>query len=327
MHVKKGIHTFSLTHQSSYTEIQNLSVNRLCYQKSHDKYYLNSVYWITEFKDIGVEIHLYQSLVHTSWIKLIVNPSSLLAGAYCPTTLFADPTRIPDIKKRLRKMLDECGIDHRLKTFKLSRVDLTEDWYCDSGDEVMMRLGIFRKTYYKSPYKEIPFKSYDENEERLKGANEHSWTISCNSCAFSVYDKTYELEKRHGILIKDGILRTELRLERARIRKLTRCKDWMGQLSELLSRQDGVMGVFLHRLYQDFEELLPLDAVLDRIGSSRFHEKTKKQMMKLVKKTSDCESLAAARKRLRMKHKELIKLLSKFRKINVNPIVNPDRRV
>ena len=39
-------------------------------------------------------------------------------------------------------------------------MDLTEDWYCDSGDEVMMRLGIFRKTYYKSPYKEIPFKSY-----------------------------------------------------------------------------------------------------------------------------------------------------------------------
>ena len=279
---------------------------------------------ITEFKKIGVEIQYHQSLVHTSWIKLIVNPASLLAGEYCPTGLFTDSDLLPEIKKRLRKILDACGIEHRLKTFKVCRVDLTQDHYYESYDEVMMRLHIFKKSFYKSPYKVIPFRTYDENARSLKVANEHSWTIACGSCAFSVYDKTYELKKRHGILVEDDILRTELRLERARVRKLTKCKDWIEQLGELLSGQDGVMGDFLHRLYQDFAELLPLDEVLSRIEGSRFHEKTRKRMIQLVKKTSDCESLAAARKRLKMKHKELIKLLNKFRKINVNPIVNPD---
>lgn len=320
MCVNKGIHTFSLSHKSSYAEIQNLSRNKLCYQQSHDKYYLNSTYVITEFKKIGVEIQYHQSLVHTSWIKLIVNPSSLLAGAYCPTGLFTDSDFLPEMKKRLRKILDACGIEYRLKTFKVCRVDLTQDHYYESCDEVMMRLHIFKKSFYKSHYKEIPFKTYDENARSLKLANEHSWTIACGSCAFSVYDKTYELEKRHGVSVEEHILRTELRLERGRIRKLTKCTSWTEQLAELLSKQEEIVDKFLHRIYQDFKEIVPLDELICRIEDSGFQKKTKERMILLAKKISDCESITVAQKRLKMKKNDVIKLLKKFRQIGLNPI-------
>ena len=124
---KRGFHTFSITTKCSYTDIQNIRGSQQCIQKHHDKYFLNVSYEIVKFRNIGVEIQLHQSLVHRSWITLIVNPSSLLAGEYCPTALFSDVKQIPEVRHRLRSILDECGIDRKLKEFRLSRTDLTED--------------------------------------------------------------------------------------------------------------------------------------------------------------------------------------------------------
>ena len=96
---------------------------------------------------VGVEIWLHQSLVRRSWITLIVNPSSLLEGMYCPTALFSDVSKIPEIKHRLREILDSCGIDRRLKEFKLSRVDLTEDRYYPDSTKKDEDLAIFIKSF------------------------------------------------------------------------------------------------------------------------------------------------------------------------------------
>ena len=56
------------------------------------------------------------------------------------------------------------------------------------------------------------------------------------------------------------------------------------------------------------------------------HFRTKKDVQKiyekirLAKKISDCESITAAQKRLKMKRNDVIKLLKKFRQIGLNPI-------
>ena len=138
------------------------------------------------------------------------------------------------VKHRLRNILDKIGIDRRLKEFKLSRCDLTCNLYYERKADVQNRLDIFKKSFPIPHYNAVKFGKYSNSDEQFKGANKHSWTIEnkSKSCAFSVYDKSYELEKRHRIVI-DEHLRLELRFGRSKITKLTAAKDWESQLVEL----------------------------------------------------------------------------------------------
>lgn len=89
-------------------------------------------------------------------------------------------------------------------------------------------LDIFKKSCSIPHYSVIKFGQYSNSDERFKGVNKHSWTIEnkSKSCDFSVYDKSYELEKRHHIVIDEHILRLELRFGRSKITRLTKSKDW-----------------------------------------------------------------------------------------------------
>lgn len=324
---EKGSHTFSLDVQSSYTEIQNIQSNNLCIPKWHDKCFLNVDYEIVRFKNSGVEIHLKQSLAHKSWITIIVNPSSLLAGEYCPTALFNDVKEIPKIKEKLREILDECGIPVKLKDFNLNRTDLTRNEYYDSTEEVDEQLGIFQKSYLIPHYKPIPFEKFMNDDGTYEDANEHSWTIACgdkknrktSNSEFSVYDKSYELEKRHGIKLEEHILRKELRLGRDRIRQLTKSSSWEGQLAELIKKQDKLMDKFLHRLYQDCGEIVTVEQALQIIEASSFRQKTKKKMCRIVKLVVKSESLIEVREKMKLSHKHFRALLDRFRKLGISP--------
>lgn len=319
--IKRGIHTFSLSVQCSYSDIQNVRTANACILKKSDAYCLNHTYQITAYKDIGIEILLHQSLTRRSWLKLIVNPSSLLAGEYCPTGLFrCARAEIRQVKKKLRKILKQIGFEREMKDFKLSRLDLTRDIYCKSADEVATRLQSFKKSYVMPRYQPVPFKKYAGNETKVRGANHHSWTVASGQCAFSVYDKSWELATRHDVVIGEHILRQELRLERKRIRQLTDTQNWWDQLVDIYEEQDKQLDKFLHRLYQDFDRIVPLEELLREIDASNFREKTRKQMRQLAKKMDGCESLTAARKRLRMKKKSFIGLLERFRKLGISPI-------
>lgn len=191
-----GIHTFSLKTRSSYSEIQNIRVQNACIHGKHDRFSLNQNFCIADYKDKGVEIILQQSLTHPSWITLIVNPSSLLADAYCPTDLFR-PTKakIKQLKQRLCVILDAIGLDVHLKLFRLSRCDLTQDRDFNIETEVAPWLNVFQKSWLIPRYAAVPFPKGSELDEKWKGANQHAWTIANKSCALSVYDKTYELKK------------------------------------------------------------------------------------------------------------------------------------
>ena len=143
-----GIHTFSLKLQCKYSEIQNIIEQNECIRTSIGKLGLSPYYQIPQFKDIGVEIQLGQSVSHPCWLILIVNPSSLLAGTYKPTALFqADEESVQQVKHRLRNILDKIGVDRRLKEFKLSRYDLTCNLYYKRKADVQNRLDIFKKSF------------------------------------------------------------------------------------------------------------------------------------------------------------------------------------
>ena len=318
-----GIHTFSLKLQCKYSEIQNIIEQNECICTSKGQLGLSPYYQIPQFKDIGVEIQLGQSVTHPCWLILIVNPSSLFAGTYKPTALFqADEKSVQQVKHRLRNILDKIGIDRRLKEFKLSRCDLTCNLYYERKADVQNRLDIFKKSFPIPHYNTVKFGKYSNSDEKFKGANKHSWTIEnkSKSCAFSVYDKSYELEKRHHIVIDDHILRLELRFGRSKITKLTKAKDWESQLIELGSQVENQQHKFLHRLHMMHFDLVSLPELLDRINSSKYREKTKKKLRCIVKKANGCVSLAAVQKDCRIKKSDFIKLLGKFEEMETGCI-------
>ena len=228
---ESGIHTFALKLRCKYSEIQNIIEQNECIRTSKGKLGLSPYYQIPQFKYIGVEIQLGQSVSHPCWLILIVNPSSLLAGTYEPTALFqADKESVQQIKHRLRDILDQIGVDRRLKEFKLSRCDLTCNLYYERKADVQNRLNIFKKSFPIPHYNAVKLGKYSNSDEKFKGANKHSWTIEnkSKSCAFSVYDKSYELEKRHNIAVDEHILRLELRFGRSKITKLTKTSVYKG---------------------------------------------------------------------------------------------------
>ena len=254
---------------------------------------------------------------------MIVNPSSLFAGTYKPTALFqADKESVQQVKHRLRNILDKIGVDRRLKEFKLSRCDLTCNLYYERKADVQDRLDIFKKSFPIPHYNTVKFGKYANSDEQFKGANKHSWTIEnkSKSCAFSVYDKSYELEKRHHIVIDDRILRLELRFGRSKITKLTAAKDWESQLVELGSQVENQQHKFLHRLHMMHFDPVSLPELLDRINASKYREKTKKKLRRIAKKANGCVSLAAVQKDCRIRKSEFIKLLGKFEEMETGCI-------
>lgn len=320
---KYGIHTFSLKLQCKYSEIQNIIEQNECIRTSNGKLGLSPYYQIVRYKPIGVEIHLGQSVSHPCWLVLIVNPSSLFAGTYEPTALFqADEKSVQQIKHRLRNILDKIGIDRRLKEFKLSRCDLTCNLYYERKADVQDRLDIFKKSFPIPHYNAVKFGKYSNSGEKFKGANKHSWTIEnkSKSCAFLVYDKSYELEKRHHIVIDEHILRLELRFGRSKITRLTKSKDWGSQLVELGSQVEKQQHKFLHRLHMMHFDPISLPELLDRINASKYREKTKKKLRRIAKKANGCVSLAAVQKDCRIRKSEFIKLLGKFEEMGVGYI-------
>ena len=147
--------------------------------------------------------------------------------------------------------------------FKLSRCDLTCNLYYERKADIQDRLDIFKKSFPIPHYSTVKFGKCANSDEKFKGANKHSWTIEnkSKSCAFSVYDKSYELEKRHHIVIDDRILRLELRFGRSKITKLTKAKDWESQLIELGSQVENQQHKFLHRLRMTHFDPISLAAV------------------------------------------------------------------
>ena len=140
-----------------------------------------------------------------------------------------------------------------------------------------------------------------------------------------MYNKGYELKKRHGLIILAPILRMELRVSGQRVRKLAGKGRWEDQLRQLSKDQDKIMDKFLHRLHQDFPQVVHKEEALKRIEERGFQKRTKDKMRELVKKMSSCGSFTAARQKMGLSKKSFIQLLGKFEKIKISPITLPEK--
>ena len=335
MRIERGIHTFSLTAPCSYNTIQELCEDHAHYMSKKLSHGLKKVIFLNAYKHRGIEILLTQSLTHRSWIRLIINPSSLCIGRYEPLALFqAEHADLKLVHKQLKEIIKELDLPMKLKDFKLNRVDFTRNLYCKSSKEVRVRLDIFRKSEKLSHYKEKKFGNHSgERDEAVDQpfyadeANRHAWTTGVKDSEFAVYDKGYELKKRHGLTVLAPVLRMELRVSGQRVRKLAGKGRWEDQLRQLSKDQDKVMDKFLHRLHQDFPQVVHKKEALKRIEESGFQQRTKDKMRELVKKMSSYGSFTAARQKMGLSKKSFIQLLGKFEKIKISPITLPEKFV
>ena len=332
MKIERGIHTFSLTAPCSYHTIQELRETQSHYVRKMSGARLTKIISLNKYKPQGVEILLTQSIDHRSWIQLIINPSSLCSGRYEPLALFqAEHADLKLVQKRLKEIIKELDLPMKLKDFKLNRVDFTRNLYCKSSKEVRVRLDIFRKSEKLPHYKEKKFGNHSgERDEAVDQplyadeANRHAWTTGVKDSEFAVYDKGYELKKRHGLTVLAPILRMELRVFGQRVRKLAGKGRWEDQIRQLSKDQDKVVDKFLHRLHQDFPQVVHTKEALKRIEESGFQKRTKDKMRELVKKMSSCGSFTAARQKMGLNKKSFIQLLKKFEKIKISPIILPE---
>ena len=301
-----GIHTFSLCIKSSYSDIKNILQKNEHITVNKDKYHLNKLYCITKYKKYGVEILLNQSYKRPSFITVIVNPSSLLADEYRPTDLFkADSKKtVKILKQNLYSILENIGMDCKTAKISLSRCDLTKDMYLLSYADIQFMLGIFKKSYI--------------TDKRLKvDIKKHSWAIKNKSREFCVYNKTYELKKRHQIDISDNILRLELRLSRKAMPQKYKNKSWTNELLNLYSDHNKLIDSFINKIHQNFKRVVSYDKAIEIINNSKYRQKTKNQLKKIIKKASTCNNLADARKKCEIRKDKFIKLLDKFSEMGI----------
>lgn len=300
-----GIHTFSLNIRTSYSNIQNILQKNEYILKSKDKYHLNKLYCIAKYKKYGIEIWLHQSIEHPSFVRIIINPSSLLAGEYRPTDLFkANNKNINRLEHKLRNILDDIGIDYDSSDIKLSRCDLTKDIYFSSYKDIMSMLKIFKKSYISDKRLQI-----DENK--------NSWTVKNKSREFCVYNKTYELKNRHNIDTDDNILRLELRLYRKAMNKKYKENSWTHELLNLYSDYEKLIDSFICKIHQDFKWIVSYKKAIKTIDKSKYREKTKKLLKQIIKNASICNNLADTRKKCRIRKDKFINLLNKFSEMGI----------
>ena len=301
-----GIHTFSLCIKSSYSDIKNILQKNEYITMNKDKYLLNKLHCITKYKKYGVEILLNQSYNRPSFITVIVNPSSLLADEYRPIDLFkADSKKtVKLLKQKLYSILKEIGINVKNADISLSRCDLTKDMYLPNYADIPFMLKIFEKSYI--------------TDKRLKvDIQKHSWTIKNKSRVFCVYNKTYELKKRHEIDISDNILRLELRLYRKAMNKKYKENSWTHELLNLYSDYEKLMDSFICKIHQDFKWIVSYNKAIETIDKSKYREKTKKLLKQIIKNASTCNNLTDTRKKCRIRKDKFINLLKKFSKMGI----------
>lgn len=99
MKIERGTHTFSLTAPCSYHTIQELRETQSHYVRKMSGARLTKIISLNKYKPQGVEILLTQSIDHRSWIRLIINPSSLCSGRYEPLALFQSESVLQIVRR------------------------------------------------------------------------------------------------------------------------------------------------------------------------------------------------------------------------------------
>lgn len=337
--VEIGIHTFSLFHKLSYSEVQNLiemlQKQKRCWKIKDDVSSGNRSYFSDYFSGYGVLIYLYQHLNGRSGISLRVTPCTALEGQYAATSLY-QPT-----KKNYRKLtgildeiLEELELDFTSEDMSISRADPCTNLHLDDPDLVAEYLRIFRKARVIRHYKVVTYQKNAKFVKNVKEANQHSYRLQSRRASFTAYDKRYvlqQLERCPDDLTDKGILRIEAELQReALLKRIKAKKGWSNEkiLKESAKRSARILSKYLRQLLGSGEHVRYQEAVT-LIESAKMKKKMRERMLYLLRKTSDSNNLdhalAKLGKKYDLKESQVNRVLKKFQKLGISPITLQNR--
>jgi len=337
--IKTGIHTYSLYHELTYPQAQNLiellTERRACYPLSEDKWGYDGSYKSNYYADLGVEIYIYRYYSHSGF-TLRITPCSLLKGGYAAENLY-HPTPKKDWKvmDRLADILNDLEIksdsDKIIRAHEMSvcRVDPCINFYFDSNDEILEYLRILKKSFFIPHYYVVKFKKPSIRVKNIEEANKHSYRIKSKKAQFTAYDKTYEMQQGGRCpdeLNGTHILRIEAALKRdALLKRLDKNEIHSNEqlLESTAKRAAEILVNFLkkmqigtgkHMRYCDAEAV---------IRDAKLEKKIKDRMLFLIRKVSDSNlssALEKMRKEYNLNDNQCERILNQFDALGISPI-------
>lgn len=338
-----GIHTFAIhVPWKSYADVQNV-IDTLVESKKIqiDSKYGNRVrrtFKSEKFWEEGIRIEGQQDHGFNNGLRLIVNPSVILAQAYDPFALARlDADDAETVREVVEELLHQLNKKQPKSPCTISRIDFTCDILCDRQQELDVYLQLFHRCNVNDKYKIWTFQG-----ENTKETNAHSCALlykegkrkSKQRTLVKLYDKAWEAEQRGHKSEEPYRLRLEYTMPRKELLKKMPINpsqkgdaDWLESNFDkiLTSASDHSWGVIEHLLAKQFP----------CTGKHRLHKKAqerieklapkkyKSQMLRLLKNGSDCKNLGTALAKMKLTYKQRHVLLAQFDAIDTHPICLP----
>lgn len=312
-----GIHTFMLTKNLNYEEYRELKLilQKNVWEKKElpDSSYIKSKYFMM-LGYFGISSRLFMQNGFAR-LEIIVNPTDLIENKYTQSNVFSDCKNCKTVTKKLDEALSNINMKSHM--FILSRIDLCVNFSVTSAIlSEYIKLG--RKSYLRNNVTEDTF-SDDQSDC-------HSLTLKCPSFEIEIYDKEYEISKRMKKPTNKfgNLLRLEVRMPRDRIHR--HCSEWncyslSDILHEYIVNEKEIMTDCFKRCFR-LGFYMTLETGREVIDSCDYKGKTKKLMYRILESRCNFENeITILQNELNLSYKNIIRLIRKFEKINLNSAV------
>ena len=211
---------------------------------------------------------------------------------------------------------------------RLSRIDFCANIEMSGQHEIFEYIKLLQRGRYPSNY--TPSLYYDLTSKRSKH-HKNSVKISHKKLLDVVYYNKYDQLKENPLCQNideaENILRAEIQCKKRKVKHLM---DKFGCTSvrSFLKHSDKI-GTYVFKQYANKfyggGDFYKLDEIYRRIDDSKFKDKSKKKMTELAQLSAKHKSLDAALHKLDWDKATKEKILKKFDKIGVSPVVIPLR--
>ena len=269
------------------------------------------------FKDKGIKVE-YHDGTYKKRIKFIVNPTTLLGGDDVIKLWKPNEENVSKLVKKLEKNIERYfNSKHKLKDFKLTRIDFTVNIDVGSRENVSAYIKVLQNIGRVKGFSP----KYDDDAGIEKDLS-FDLEGNSNGVEFSAYDKEAQLQnnKKDASRLRKskGILRVEVRLMKLKaIRNHTNETAASKQITSLALNSKKVFLNTFAQIVPYGDHYKKRDAV--RIIEDNIRYKIpREKMLRLIELIPKKKSLYLARKD--MADRNIDKLMKLFEELNLSPV-------
>ena len=169
-----SIHTFEMNIQIKYDEY--MSIKNTLYNIQHE--FPGSIYNKTknvlasnQFSYYGIYLNLIKSKFLPSYLKIEVNPATLLTGYNAYQIFQVSEDNIRAVKERINDILSILRTSFSFDNMSVSRIDLCVNIDMENSDIITSYIRLFKKSYIPKGFIRDKF---DATFNNYKDKNKHS---------------------------------------------------------------------------------------------------------------------------------------------------------